>query len=155
MTEYFISRSSRELSRSITTVPEEIFEELSRYDWPGNVREMENVIKRAVVVTTGDILLPESISFGPGAEPEPPAAKPVEKIPLAQLIEPAFVHLVAEHEQDRARQVMPALEKVMVAKALEYCGGNQVRAAKLLGMSRQTLRNRIAKWGLSTENGRD
>ncbi len=149
LTEYFISRFNRELSKSITTVPEEVFEKLYRYDWPGNVRELENVVKRAVVVTTGDAILPESISFGPAAEPE---EWPAEEVSLEQLLDPVFSRLAADHQDDESVQLIPVLEKLLVTKALAYCQGNQVRAAKLLGMSRQTLRNRIAEWGLSIES---
>jgi len=148
LTEYFISRFNRELSRSITTVPDKVFEKLYRYDWPGNVRELENVVKRAVVVTTGNIILPESISFGPTGEPEDQLA---ERANLEQLIEPIFSRLTADHQSDESVQLIPTLERILVTKALEYCRGNQVRAAKLLGMSRQTLRNRIAEWGLAAE----
>jgi len=151
LTEYFLSRFNRELSKSIATVPDEVFDKLDRYDWPGNVRELENVLKRSVVVSSGDVIFPESISFGPGAEPESMAAAPAKKADLEALVGPAFDTLAAEHEKNPDVHMMPSLERILVAKALAYCEGNQVRAAKLLGMSRQTLRNRIAEWGLSIE----
>ncbi len=148
LTEYFISRFNRELGKNIQTVPEEVFQKLQEYAWPGNVRELENVIKRAVVVTTGDLLLPEAVSFGDAVPVEEPAAAAADRESVAQLIEPVFTRLAEEHQQDENIQLMPTLEKLLVERALAYCEGNQVRAAKLLGMSRQTLRNRIIEWGL-------
>ncbi len=151
LTEYFISRFNRELGKNIETVPEEVFQKLQEYPWPGNVRELENVIKRAVVVTTGDLLLPEAVSFGdavPVEEPPPPSA---EQESIAQLVEPIFSKIADEHQRNDMIQLMPTLEKLLVERALQYSEGNQVRAAKLLGMSRQTLRNRIVEWGLGSD----
>lgn len=151
--EYFISRFNRELDKSIATVPDSVFEKLSRYDWPGNVRELENVVKRAVVVTSGDIILPESISFGAAAGPPTPEA--VLKKGIEELLEPVFARLAAEHQKDEAVQLIPTLEKLLIKRALEFCGGKQVHAAKLLGIARQTLHNRIVEWGLADEKNGD
>ncbi|MFC1475442.1 sigma-54-dependent transcriptional regulator [Candidatus Zixiibacteriota bacterium] len=149
LTEYFISRFNRELNKSIATVPESVFEKLSRYDWPGNVRELENVVKRAVVVSSGDIILPESISFG--AAPGPLEPEVIGEPGIEELLEPVFARLAAEHQKDDSLQLIPAMEKLLIKRALKYCGGKQVRAAKLLGIARQTLHNRIAEWGLGDE----
>jgi len=147
--EYFISRFNRELHKSIATVPEEIFAKLSRYNWPGNVRELENVVKRAVVVTSGDMILPEAISFGAAAGP--PVPEVIREKGIDELLEPIIARLAAEHQKDESVQLLPTLEKVLIKKALKYCRGKQVRAAKLLGIARQTLHNRIIEWGLIDE----
>jgi len=143
LTEYFINRFNRDMSRAIRTVPEGVFAALHEYNWPGNVRELENVIKRAVVVSAGDIILPESISFGGADSPQQS---------IGEMLEPVFNRLAAAHEQDDSRQIIPELERVLVERALRYCNGNQVHAAKLLGMSRQTLRNRIEQWRISNDD---
>jgi len=149
LTEYFINRFNRELGKSVGTITEEAFAKLIRYNWPGNVRELENVLKRAVLVATGDTLLPEAISFPPKATAEKGIA--VLETLLDQVINPVFWRLAREHEEYPDAQLLRAVEKIFIKRALEYCGGNQVRAAKLLGMSRQTLRNRIAEWGLAAD----
>ncbi len=151
LTEYFISRFSRDASHSITKVPEEVFQKLYEYNWPGNVRELENVLKRAVVVSSGDIVMPESISFSSVVERETAGGRVEKQTSAERLLEPLFTRLAAEHQKNEAIQLIPTLEKMLVVRALQYCEGNQVRAAKLLGMSRQTLRNRIEQWGGNNE----
>jgi len=151
LTEYFIWRFNRELGKNIETVPEGVFEKLQGYPWPGNVRELENVIKRAVVITSGDLLLPEAISFGDPVAVEVAPAIRADADTVDKLLEPVFAKLAVEHQQNAQIQIIPALEKILVERALQYCEGNQVRAAKLLGLSRQTLRNRILEWGLGSD----
>ncbi len=149
LTEYFISRFNRELNKSIANVPEGVFVKLGRYNWPGNVRELENVVKRAVVVSSGDIILPESISFGGATVPEAPEV--VGEPGAEELLEPLFVYLATEYQKDPTQQLIPTLERLLITRALKHCNGKQVHAAKLLGIARQTLHNRINEWGLGDD----
>ena len=58
LVEHFVQRFSHEMGRRIETIPPEVMEVLKLYDWPGNIRELENVIKRAVIMSTGPALRP-------------------------------------------------------------------------------------------------
>jgi len=143
---------------------------LMRYRWPGNIRELRNVVERAVVLCgEGSIVrdylpvekmtvalsmrraprgqLPES---APGTEPGDdrdtpvPPSSPVPP-PAAEDAAPARPLSVVEE----ARQQAEVVERHRIADALAETGGNQTRAAKLLGISRRTLVNRLSRYGIS------
>lgn len=96
---------------------------LTAYHWPGNIRELANVVERAVLMSDGETLMPEHF---------PPEIAHGEAAPA-----------------DQAQGGLPALERATVAKALKDHGWNQTRAAKALGISRDNLRYRIKKHGIS------
>ena len=102
---------------------------LERYPWPGNVRELRNVVERAVLLCAGDVITREHL---PGiADTVPPSAAPDETPPPTTL-----------------RAELAALERKRILDALAECGGNQTRAAKLLGMRRQSLVARLDEYGI-------
>ena len=101
---------------------------LRAYRWPGNVRELANVMERAVLLAEGAVLEPHDLALLPAEAPAPGfrATFPPEGIVWAEL------------------------EKSLIEQALAQAGGNQVRAANLLGLSRDVLRYRIEKYGLKS-----
>lgn len=138
---YFVERECRRLGRPVVHVLPETMEKLSGHAWRGNVRELENVISRALIVTTGPSLLPESILFAEtsGAE-EPPPGERSDR----ELLDMIFARLALRFEEGSDQPILAVLEREMLTRAMEHLDGNQVQAARLLGMSRQTLRNRLA-----------
>jgi DNA-binding NtrC family response regulator len=100
-----------------------------RYDFPGNVRELENIMQRAVVLTRGDTItrrdLPPTITQAATA-PSPGSPDLVELGDLTERVE--------------------SLERMLIEKALEKSNGNQVKAADILGISERTLRYKITKY---------
>jgi DNA-binding NtrC family response regulator len=135
---YFLERECRRLGRRIINVLPETMEKLANHAWRGNVRELENVISRALIVTTGPILLPESILFAETPGVAPPSPDDV-------LLDTIFTRLAARFEEGSDQPILAVLEREMLTRAMKYVDGNQVQAARLLGMSRQTLRNRLAE----------
>ena len=111
-----------------------VWERLRRYQWPGNIRQLRNVMERAVVLAEGGPItvddLPVDTYVGP--VPKPPAVEPVAAIPT---FSPA---------PDRS----PDAERERILAALERCAGNQTRAAELLGISRRTLVSRLSEYNL-------
>jgi DNA-binding NtrC family response regulator len=107
--------------------------QLLRYSWPGNVRELRNVLERALILAPGRELTIEHLPMELG---EQPADRAVEGG------KPASVSLPSEGLR------LEDLERDLVRQALEATEGNQVRAARLLGISRDALRNRMKKFGL-------
>jgi DNA-binding NtrC family response regulator len=101
---------------------------LEHYLWPGNVRELRNVVERAVLLCQGDLITREHL---PGIAEPAPAARPDETPPPVSL-----------------RAELAALERKRILDALAECGGNQTRAAKLLGMRRQSLVARLDEYGI-------
>jgi len=109
---------------------------LRAYPWPGNVRELSHVIERAVLWSPGPTLEPEHLGLllPDAAEPPEPAAGAAPDAP------PALLPTGAGD--------LGSWEKAMIERALREAGGNQTRAAQRLGISRDTLRYRIRKWGI-------
>jgi DNA-binding NtrC family response regulator len=109
---------------------------LTKYSWPGNVRELRNVLERAMILASGEVLHVEHLPAEIGAVQVAPPSLPAPPAHSAGLTLPAVGVSLEEVERDLVRQALEATE------------GNQVRAARLLGISRDALRNRMKKFGL-------
>ncbi|MBA4148328.1 MAG: sigma-54-dependent Fis family transcriptional regulator [Verrucomicrobia bacterium] len=130
---------------------------LENYDWPGNVRELENVVQRSMVVAKSDVILPQDLA------PEfcvRSAGKPVERTEAAASTitasEPNSFSTIAEQlfrlaRADTTLKVIPAVERELIVAALKETKGNQVQSAKLLGITRATLRKRMEKFKIRQE----
>ena len=148
---YFLGRFAREQGGAPKSVTAGVLKALEGYHWPGNVRELENALRRALVVAKGDALLlsdlPAEIA-GPsaGAAGAPAAAAPAEASggDAAALARQLFQWA----RREPTLKVIPAVERELVIQALKETGGNQVQAARLLGITRATLRKRIEKFGI-------
>lgn len=133
LTAYFIKKYNKILEKNIKGVTNETLKKLEKYHWPGNVRELENVIQRAMVFADSDFLQIEK----------------VEGLPRESLVslEWAIESLVDLSFNDGYEGIFPEIietvEKRLIKKALEITRGNQVHAAKILGISRNTLRKKI------------
>jgi len=121
---------------------------LQAYPWPGNVRELSHVIERAVLWSRGPVLDAEHLSLTTPATSEEPAgpapgggAGTLE--PVAATAVPAEPATLPPPGMDLERW-----ERVMIEQALQACDGNQTRAAQRLGISRDTLRYRLKKYGI-------
>jgi DNA-binding NtrC family response regulator len=145
LVERFVAAACRELDRATPlTVSAEALAVLRRYRWPGNVRELRNVIGRAAVLCAGDVILPEHLPPSLLAAP-PAAAPPVATQPAAAAA--AAPAAAVGGGADLAGEIK-SLERTRIIEALERCGGNQSKAAELLGMSRRTLVARLSEFGL-------
>jgi len=101
---------------------------LTRYDWPGNIRELENSIERAVILARGEIIAPADL---------PPIIQALSKDrELQGLNLPSGISL-------------QEVEKVLILKTLEDTGGNRSRAAEILGINRRTLQNKLKEYGIN------
>jgi two-component system nitrogen regulation response regulator GlnG len=129
LAEHFIDRYADELADGARVLTEEALERLRRYDWPGNVRELENAVKRALVLSTGDVLTPEEAS-------------------LSKLIEEEACAALEAGETDVYRRILMRVERPLLEVVLGHTEGNQIRAAALLGMNRNTLRKKIVDLGI-------
>jgi two-component system nitrogen regulation response regulator GlnG len=121
-----------------------VLEILQKYDWPGNVRELENVVERATVVARGETLMPDDL---PGDIRAPKSViVPVETVDAT--LDAAAGALFALARKGSKVKIIPAMEREMITRGLAETNGNQLQAAKLLGITRATLRKRIAKFGI-------
>ncbi|MBN2476302.1 MAG: sigma-54-dependent Fis family transcriptional regulator [Pirellulales bacterium] len=148
LVKYFVSRFAAEYSKQLHYVSDQAISKLQTHDWPGNVRELENCIRRAVVVCQGDVLRPDHIAF----EDERNSLRDASADPEAHLkrqikaIAPEILHV----NNSRAHaNVIDLVEEILITEALQLCSYNQVHTARMLGISRNTLRHRIKKYRLA------
>ncbi|PYN32262.1 MAG: two-component system response regulator [Candidatus Rokuibacteriota bacterium] len=144
--EHLLAKHAGELGER--GVAPEALDRLVGYDWPGNVRELENVIQRAMVMATSGIILPEHLPIGPVSA----AAAVTVDAPLEEVIERKLVECVRglrEHASANLYDLMIGLvEKPLLRAVLRETAGNQVRAAQILGINRNTLRKKLLEHGI-------
>ena len=143
LVEHFLERYAPELARGPVVLASTALDRLAAYDWPGNVRELENAIKRALVLASSEVLTPEDFLFlERRAEPD------VEGPDLETLLRKETQRALAEPEPEVYRRILPRVERAILSAVLAETGGNQIRAAALLGINRNTLRKKVADLGI-------
>jgi two-component system, NtrC family, response regulator AtoC len=149
---YFLRRFGPQINRNVQEIAPRALEKLMRYRWPGNVRELENVVQRALVVAKGNTLFPEDFFLeGMEAEIGEPKAQMDFEERLQTLMGPVFKELAEHAKRSPEADVMSAVEKVLIKRALQETKGNQVQAAILLGISRNTLRSKIERYRIKKD----
>jgi two-component system response regulator AtoC len=148
LTEYFFHLSNRQLGTRVSYMDPSVFEKLMSYNWPGNVRELANTINRSFLLCKGEVITAEDIIFGIEGEASVLANEEELENTLAKTLDPFFGDIVRYWGKGTHPNLLDKIEKFLVRKALAETKGNQVHAAKLLGISRNTLRNRIDKYQL-------
>jgi two-component system, NtrC family, response regulator AtoC len=127
---HYLAKFSTRFGKRVSKVSGGALALLQEHYWPGNVRELCNTLERATLLASGDVLESSHISFSPGSKPPPGRFRlPPQGIDFREL------------------------EREVVAQALELAKGNQTRAASLLRMTRDQIRYRMAKFGITEGNG--
>ncbi|PYR19939.1 MAG: Fis family transcriptional regulator [Acidobacteria bacterium] len=133
LADHFLAKYNEQMGKEIAGVSRESMDLLVQYDWPGNIRELENVMERAVALEATPAILPESLPAGiRGDTPRAPAA-PADGLPESGFDLEAHVK---------------EIERGYIAEALRRAGGVQVKAAELLGMSFRSFRYYVKKYNL-------
>jgi len=149
LAEYFLQKVATRKHLPRLQLSEEAIQVLESHSWPGNVRELENTIQRASVLATSDILLAKDIPLGVTEAAQSKAGS--EEAPLS--VEEALKVLFKAAQADEKLALLPWVEHEFTAYAMKLTNGNQVRAAKLLGITRATLRKRVGR--LAASDGLD
>ncbi|MBE7467261.1 MAG: sigma-54-dependent Fis family transcriptional regulator [Planctomycetes bacterium] len=146
----FLSRSSKPGREAPPQVTQEAMKLLERYDWPGNVRELRNAVEHAVLLARGQPLrsehLPQHILQELRGE-SPQQGEKLEELVRARTHK-ALDAIEAQGEGNVHGEIVADLERAIIDTALKRVAGNQVRASKLLGIHRTTLRKKIEEYGL-------
>lgn len=148
LTEYFYHFFNRQLDTQVSHIDPAVFKKLWSYHWPGNVRELENTIKRSLILAKGKVLTEEEIIFDAGDETISYANEEQLEAGLNKMLDPLFSDLLRLWRTGIHANLLEKVEKFLVKKTLSETHGNQVQAAKLLGISRNTIRTRIEKYKL-------
>jgi nitrogen regulation protein NR(I) len=162
---YFINKFRLKHPTGPSQIADEALAAILRHPWPGNVRELENCIQRAMVLASGNVIniinLPDEIAKGhrngssenlTSSQPLPPVsssgAVPSAADPAKGELSHAVEILFDFARRDKQFKLLPAAERELIVRALAETSGNQVQAAKLLGITRATLRKRVDKFGI-------
>jgi len=136
LAQHFMEKYSEEFGKEVKKISQEAMDLLTEYDYPGNVRELENAIERAVALERGSAILPESLPLHIQA----PSA-------VATSSDELF-GLEWNEEGIEMEAIVEQIERTFIKKALKKTGGVKKDAAKVLGISFRSLRYRIDKYGL-------
>lgn len=149
LVEYFVRRFGEEYQAPIRRIDDGALAKLQSHAWPGNVRELENTMRRAILLSSGDVILEEHIKFDSSRHDIPredmgePCWARIEKALDAIIPDLMEVCHTKIHES-----IIDQVEKTLISRVLQQCGHNQVKAARVLGVSRNTLRHRMKKYAL-------
>jgi nitrogen regulation protein NR(I) len=158
---YFLRKMAQSEGQQPKTIAPDAISALEKHPWPGNVRELENAIERALVVAKGGTILLQDLPPEIVAPPAPEAvavasretgrADETASTPAEMDVVSLARLLFQWAKLDPKRKIIPAVERELVINALAETHGNQVQAAKLLGITRATLRKRVAKFNIKQE----
>jgi len=127
LTDYFIKKFSARHQKRGTHISPEVMASFSNYDWPGNIRELENVLERMIILTETDTI-------------------GIDQLPAE--IRGTLSQVSATTLKEKIGSISHMTEKQMIVDALSKANQNRTQAAKLLGISRRTLQNKIKEYGL-------
>ncbi len=142
---HFVQRFNEELNRTIRGVDDQLSRRLQEHDWPGNVGELESVIKRACIITRSDVLTAEDIGESLTASPSP-AREDVESVltrSVRTTLQERLVQPAGSSPSSVFHNIVDLVEATLVHEALTITNGNQVKAAEILGVNRATLRKKM------------
>lgn len=152
LAEHFVNKFARQLNKDIRGISQKAMAMLNKYPWPGNVRELENNVHTAAVMTKSDSLQPED--FPIFSEVESKVEIDLDHMQddyteiFKKIIDPVLPKLINSSEGKIYYFLESALEKALISSCLKHFGSNQVKTSEILGISRNTLRDRISKYNI-------
>jgi two-component system nitrogen regulation response regulator GlnG len=149
LAEHFLHHFSHELGKAIDRITPETLALLRRHPWPGNVRELQSVLKQAILQATGPVLLPEFLPAALRGEEKAPTTRPErEEFPdLCRFVQDRL----AAGATDLHAEFQAATERQLFLQVLAHTNNNLTHTARILGISRTTLRSKLNTLGLTIE----
>jgi len=132
--DFFIEKFNKKLDRSVKYIDEKVTNLLIQYAWPGNIRELENLVERMILMARGDTIVFADLPSELKTTIESDSTNP------SGIRQKPFKDIMKNHMED--------IEKQMIISVLEECGNNVTRAAKQLGLSRKGLQLKMMKYKL-------
>ncbi|HUR45269.1 MAG TPA: helix-turn-helix domain-containing protein, partial [Candidatus Saccharimonadales bacterium] len=159
---YFLKKFARTQNQRPKSISNEALQALEQYAWPGNVRELENIVQRALVLAQGDAIMASNLPQELFASSKANSAIAAPRVSLSgteggapsteQNDLPSLARALFQWARKESKlKLIPAVERELIIHALVETHGNQVQAAKLLGITRATLRKRVDKFQIKQE----
>ncbi|MGB7323384.1 MAG: sigma-54 dependent transcriptional regulator [Rubripirellula sp.] len=148
LSEYFLRKHSNEFGKDIRSLAPDTLELLHQYHWPGNVRELESVMKQSLLTARGNILLPEFVP--PLSDQSNNLAS--SKIGNEYLTESFIAERLESGSENLHAEAIAKVEHQLFRQVLQNTAGNQLKAAKILGISRVTLRSKLKSLGIEASD---
>lgn len=139
LAQHFLDKYSREMGKKISKMSSYAIDMLNKYDFPGNIRELENLLERSVALSTTNILLPDSLALS------------IHKRRWIEGIRDRRFDLDEVSQGVSLDSILEEIEKAYLLKALEVTNGNKNKAAELLGISFRSMRYRLDKLGTNSD----
>jgi two-component system nitrogen regulation response regulator GlnG len=155
LVQHYLRRFNRELGRDVQVVAPEALESLQRYPWPGNIRELQSILKQALLEATGSLLVPQFLpdllkdgSTKLSQDVSAAVNAPAGTSGFAAL-DPFIEERLQSGAVDLYDETLRRMERLLLTRVLQHTGGNQLQAAKLLGITRGSLRNKLRELGIT------
>ncbi len=150
--EHFFPRFARQFGKDLQSVAPGVLDVLYRYPWPGNVRQFQSVLKQAILQSTGPTLIPEFLpleirNFDASTE----QSEDAEGLPPSDLKKLVDTCL-RSNSTDTYADALLMMERYVITRCLRHAGGNQSKTARILGITRGSLRNKIRTLGISIDS---
>ena len=152
LAEHFLRRFCQELGKDIRSIAPAAVELLTSYSWPGNVRELQSVLKKAILHASGSVLLAEFLPEPVREDtiplpPDTPSGGRTEFLYLDRYIQ----ERLRAGPTDLHAEMHAVMDRVLLLNVLAFTGNNLTQAARILGISRVTLRSKLAVLGIVVE----
>ena len=153
LVQHFVRRFGKEMGKEVSEISPETLDVLRRYSWPGNVRELQSVVKQSLLRAVGPVLLPEFLPdwLRETADTESSETGPEMSSTGYGALEDSIDERLKAGPSDLFGEVVRSVKHRLITQALRATGGNQLQAARLLGISRSTFRNELRTLGITVE----
>lgn len=139
LAQHFLEKYAREMGKEITKISSYAIDLLKKYDFPGNIRELENLMERSVALSNTNIILPDSLALS------------FHKQRWIEGVGDQRFDLEDVQNGVSLDAILHEIERVYLKKALECCNGKKQKAAELLGLTFRTFRHRLSKFGIEKD----
>ncbi|HEV3438078.1 MAG TPA: sigma-54 dependent transcriptional regulator [Gemmata sp.] len=151
LVEHYLKRFGHELGKPLQSIDPAVMAALKAYPWPGNVRELQSVLKQAVLRMSGPVLLIDFLPPHLTGRSTTPKSEPPGEMPVAAAFDwDEFVGgRIAASTENLYAESLERMEREVLVRVLRHTAGNQLQAARILGITRGSLRNKIRTLGIS------
>ncbi len=152
LAEFFLHRAQQDMGVNVSELSKEAIDLLKQHSWPGNIRELENLIKRASLLTPNQVLLPSDFP-GLGCSDELGNQEDSLEALVARKLQNSLSQMNLQELDNLYEMVLHQVERPLINIILQQTRCNQVRTAEILGINRNTLRKKINTLGINTKRG--